>query len=227
MAMDTNQVPFYIFSLGSLLTILLEILNPTFYEIRNSYSKLVNTPNDTNSFDLNVTIYIIIIPLIMNTVIICALGKYTHENNRSMILNYISCIHLSIMSFILTILFTCLFNLFFINSFFLTNCVQILSVILLVIFNSTAIFLVEIEDLKRINNTVSLSFSFVTANKRPFYFLVVYFFLYFFFFLYLVRRVYLNLGMGECLFCVSFSLFVCCFVFVFLKVWYKKKTVVN
>ncbi|RVD92236.1 hypothetical protein TUBRATIS_12700 [Tubulinosema ratisbonensis] len=222
--MNLKRIPLYITICGTVLITILEIIKPTFFKIRQSHAVITGTEADNNTFDLNIAVYILVIPLVMNTVIICMLGKYSHESTRSMIKCYISTIHLTLMSFIINIIISDILNILVINSYFLTNCVQISSTILLVIFNSIGILNVEISELKRIYNTKNVIFSLICANKRGFYLLLAYFTAYSISLVYFFNRImiyFVGIKMFY-IFCLSFSLsFVNSFV---MMLWYKKRS---
>lgn len=222
--MIIKRLPFYTIVFGLIFLTVLEVINPTFYEIRNTHAKLTNTEHDSNTFDLNVAVYILVIPLIMNTVIVCILGKYSHETSRSMVKCYICIIHLSVMSYITNINITNLINLFFIHSFFITNCIQITSTILLILINSFNILVIEIIELKRIYNTKEIEISLLIANRRGFYLLLVYAGAYIFSLVYLFNKIKLFLAVNIFMYVIGLTVGLAVINSFVMAVWYRKRT---
>lgn len=222
--MEVNKVPLYSLIVNLVLIIILEIVNPTFVNIRNSYSKLTDVTTDMNTFDLNIAVYVLLIPLIMNTVIICVLGKYTHESARSMVKCYIASIYVSFMSFLFNITLSLVINLCTNPSFFLCNCAQLLSTLSLVVFNTFNILSVEIKELKYINNAKRVELNLMRANKKPCYLLALYFMLYFVFFVYLISRI-VKVFSGLTVFFMTVISLILSFVVSYCNVmWYRKRT---
>lgn len=165
-----------LFATLALAIICLQINFTTMLNIHDNVGKLFSRNVEPASLELFFMFYIILVPISFNTLVICALGKYTLESRRSMTRCYVYSIVSVVLAFMLSYLQCSIYANVVTGSLLLFNAIESGTLLLTNLAFTLLLLKSEITELKRITKVKRLGMCLISPNLRVFILIGLYFF---------------------------------------------------
>lgn len=140
----------------------------TMASVHKNIGKLFSKEVEPGSLELSFILYMVLAPIFFNTLLICALGKYTLETRRSMTRCYVYSSLLAIAAVLLGYLECSIYANIYEESLIFFNAVETSTLFLTHLSFTGLLFRSEIAELKRINKVKRLGMCLVHPNIRVF-----------------------------------------------------------
>lgn len=174
-----------------LIIIFLQGNSTTITDIRENIGLLFSKDTEPGALEILFIFYMVLVPILFNTLVICSLGKYTLESRRSMTRCYTYSTVLVVLALLLSYLECSIYANVADGSLLFFNSVESGSLLLTNLKFTGMLFKSEIDEVKRINKVKKLGMCLILPNVRVFTLILGYFLLFTFIITYLWYKVWL------------------------------------